>query len=555
MIADTVFLLIIGAFFSCFKSGIKTDKVLSCLIFLFTAALLSRFLMQNETADEQIFSFIWNSSPSGNIMFDIVSNTYNCKFIQPFFILTVLTLGYNVIFRNEERRCAFAAVTLFNLAALITMFTSNNLVQLLSGLFLIDILALLLIHDVENSKCYATFNLVADMVLFTVLAVVNCQLESLDMRQILKYDRIGFHKDFVAIAGFFAVCIKFGLIPFHGGIQPLKEIRFHRLQNVLFLSSPAAALILLLKFNMLWQTSIYFKPMLHYICLLSIAWTSLFFWAAENLKLKIIYQQILFWALLVILLEKNNFVWNEFFSCLLIGQYLITSLLYYAYYQTNRNVSLLRIKNCKLPNWQLKCAVCFSCLALLFCEINCIYPLLKEQSALFGWLIIYVFALLQLLHQYTFGKSEDMQKNKHSTQIWYWVLTIAAVAYIAGSLQITLSLFDSAVFCGAALLLFLPLPNFMNKIYSSQFVQDTDFFGTFYNYFIVKPLQWSGRVLAVIIDRMIIEKTVIGISVFLLNGAIRLFRNMHYNRAWGGIAMLMLLTILWIYAYFAGGTD
>ena len=74
----------------------------------------------------------------------------------------------------------------------------------------------------------------------------------------------------------------------------------------------------------------------------------------------------------------------------------------------------------------------------------------------------------------------------------------------------------------------------MNKIYSSQFVQDTDFFGTFYNYFIVKPLQWSGRVLAVIIDRMIIEKTVIGISVFLLNGAIRLFRNMHYNRAWGG---------------------
>ena len=85
MIADTVYLLIIGAFFSCFKSGIKTDKVLSCLIFLFAAALLSRFLMQNETADEQIFSFIWNSSPSGNIMFDIVSNTYNCKFIQPFF--------------------------------------------------------------------------------------------------------------------------------------------------------------------------------------------------------------------------------------------------------------------------------------------------------------------------------------------------------------------------------------------------------------------------------------------------------------------------------------
>lgn len=555
MIADTVFLLIIVAFFSCFKSGIKTDKVLSCLIFLFTAFLLGRFFLQSDIAAEQFFSFIWNSSPSGNIMFDIVSNTYNCKFILPFFGLTVLALGYNVIFRNEERRCAFDSVVLFNLAALITMFTSNNLVQLLSGLFLVDVLALLLIHDVENSKCYATFNLIADMILFTVLAVVNCQLESLDMRQILKYDRIGFHKDFVAIAGFFAVCIKFGLIPFQGGIQPLKEIRFHRLQNVLFLSSPAAALILLLKFSLLWQTSIYFKPMLHYICLLSAGWAALCFLLAENLKLKVIYQQILFWALLVFLLDKNGFIWNESFSWLLICQYLATSLLYYVYYQTNRNVSLLKIKNCRLPNWKLKCVAGFGCLTLLLCEINYVYPQIKEQYCLLGWLVIYIIALLQLWHFYIIGKNGETQKNRHSAKMWYWVLTAAAVVYAVFNSQIIFNSFNIMVFIGIVLLLLLPIPGFVYGVYSCKFVQDTDFFGVFYNYFIVKPLQWVGRVLAVIIDRMIIEKTVVGISVFLLNGAIRLFRNMHYNRVWGGIVMLLLLTALWIYAYFAGGTN
>ena len=67
------------------------------------------------------------------------------------------------------------------------MITSNNLVQLLSGLFVVDIMALLIIKDVEKSKYYATFNLIADMMLFTVLAVVNCQLESLDLRQIIEF--------------------------------------------------------------------------------------------------------------------------------------------------------------------------------------------------------------------------------------------------------------------------------------------------------------------------------------------------------------------------------
>ena len=162
-------------------------------------------------------------------------------------------------------------------------------------------MALLIIKDVEKSKYYATFNLIADMMLFTVLAVVNCQLESLDLRQIIEYNKIGFHQDFVALVGLSAVFIKFGSVPFHGSMLRLKDIRYHRLQNVLFLTSPASALILLQKFYPLWQSSLYFLPVLQAGCVLGLVWGLVLFAMGESLKLKTIYWQMFYNTILVLL--------------------------------------------------------------------------------------------------------------------------------------------------------------------------------------------------------------------------------------------------------------
>ena len=156
MIADTTFLLIIIAVLSSLKVGVKSDKFISWLIFLFVTGIFVYFLKHSHVTETTVFSFVWNSSPSGNIMVDIVSNSYNCQLIFPFFLMTLMAIGYNNVFRYEERRGLFDAVMLFNLTALIMMITSNNLVQLLSGLFVVDIMALLIIKDVEKSKYYAT---------------------------------------------------------------------------------------------------------------------------------------------------------------------------------------------------------------------------------------------------------------------------------------------------------------------------------------------------------------------------------------------------------------
>ena len=71
MIADTAFLLIIIALFSGLKIGVKADKILSCLVFLFIFVVLAIFFQHRNVLEEQVFATVWNSSPSGNIMLDL----------------------------------------------------------------------------------------------------------------------------------------------------------------------------------------------------------------------------------------------------------------------------------------------------------------------------------------------------------------------------------------------------------------------------------------------------------------------------------------------------
>lgn len=160
---------------------------------------------------ESSFSFLWNSSPGGDINIDIVSNIYNYHLILPFFMITLTALLQNLLFRYEERRSFYGAVLIFNLVTLITMITGNNFVQLLCAIFVADILILFLVKDMEAYKRYILLNISADMIIFTIMAIINCKVDSLNIHEILRYKQTGHHLDFIAIAGLTAVFMKIGL--------------------------------------------------------------------------------------------------------------------------------------------------------------------------------------------------------------------------------------------------------------------------------------------------------------------------------------------------------
>ena len=108
------------------------------------------------------------------------------------------------------------------------------------------------------------------------------------------------------------------------------------------------------------------------------------------------------------------------------------------------------------------------------------------------------------------------------------------------------------VFIGVAFLPILPL---IYRLYRNEKLQQSDFGEAAYKSLLVEPMDFSGRVLAVIIDRMLVEKWIVGFLSWCLQTAIRLFRNIHYNRFWGILLIFIMLVGLLAVSFYAGRSN
>ena len=544
MIALTTFLLLILGIFSSIRVSVKTDKWLSFIVFLLFCVIFGQFSYNIINSAQDVFSFIWNKSPGGDIQIDIISNPYNYGFVLPFFIITLLSLALNLLFRYEERRNIYEAGLIFNLAALITMITSNNFVQLLFALFIVDILALLLVHDIEAYRRYILLNISADLMIFTVLAIINSRVASLDIREILQYKQIGLHIDFIAIIGLTAIFMKFGFFIFHIGLLGLRNIRLHRLQNILFLSAPVCALILLTKFHVLLSGSAYFNTYLHLVYCLSLGGGFVGSLCSQNYKQRIIYWQMMFWALFVELLRFNGFIWNLSLTFLLLQTYILNIALYLIYYYTGRHYHQTDLSKINLVNQSAMLSALMLILLMVVAITGVLTELYNKGNRYYIWTyaILYILSLSATLKSIFFvQKKASYARSPHlAPHYLVWILvgcSAAIVLYPTPINAVTIWAF------GAAFILlnrYNPLWHIAHIGYICRFEQN-DRIGLIYKYGVIKPLRLSGRVLWLLIDRFLTEKIIIGGSIKTAQIGLRFFRKIHSNRILGGTIIIVLL--------------
>lgn len=544
MIALTTFLLLILGIFSSIRVSVKTDKWLSFIVFLLFCVIFGQFSYNIINSAQDVFSFIWNKSPGGDIQIDIISNPYNYGFVLPFFIITLLSLALNLLFRYEERRNIYEAGLIFNLAALITMITSNNFVQLLFALFIVDILALLLVHDIEAYRRYILLNISADLMIFTVLAIINSRVASLDIREILQYKQIGLHIDFIAIIGLTAIFMKFGFFIFHIGLLGLRNIRLHRLQNILFLSAPVCALILLTKFHVLLSGSTYFNTYLHLVCCLSLGGGFIGSLCSQNYKQRIIYWQMMFWALFVELLRFNGFIWNLSLTFLLLQTYILNIALYLIYYYTGRHYHQTDLSKINLVNQSAMLSALMLILLMVVAITGVLTELYNKGNRYYIWTyaILYILSLSATLKSIFFvkKKASDARSPHLAPHYLVWILlgcSAAIVLYPTPINAVTIWGF------GAAFILlnrYNPIWRIAHIGYICRFEQN-DRIGLIYKYGVIKPLRLSGRVLWLLIDRFLTEKIIIGGSIKTAQIGLRFFRKIHSNRILGGTIIIVLL--------------
>ena len=555
MIAYTVLLLFCIGIFSSIKVGVKVDKVLAFVTFASLFLVFANFCDGMLDAAEHSFSFMWNTSSGRNLKFEIISNPYNYALVMPCFLITLLGCLHSVLFRAEERKSAYSSLLILNLTALIILITSNNFVQLISALFIVDILALFMIKDIKAAQPYMLLNMVADMVLFSVLALINSRVDSLDIKEILRYRQIGFHADFAALAGLTAIFTKLGFAVFQVGNMALKDIRFHRMQNVLLLSSPMAALILLLKFNMLWRISDYFNIYADIACYVTLVWAFIGSITVNNFQAKVIYWQTAFWALMVELLRFYGFAWIPNFTYLLIEMYVFISALYLLYFYNNRCRNVSQMMRLRLTHKKRLASVAFVLLLTAAAMANTLTQMYNQENYRCIWLFAGLFSVstATVIGQVFFYQGKRYSGVQHDISFkWGVFLELIALCccllYRAQWKNPALWAVP-AVF---ALLCACPLLWKTAYFYKVRYWQRGDVLNRIY-LVIIKSFRLCGRVFWLLIDRLFLDKVILGTAVGASHVCLRTFRKIHTKPLFGGVVIVLaMIGLLW-YSYLAGG--
>lgn len=547
MLTNTVTSLLIIAIISLLRFRKKFDNILIPAIIFAISFIFYRFLLEWKNGSEYITTLIWDSSRSGDIKIDILSNSANYLLILPFFTITIIALINNLFFRFEDKKRNFSALLILNLLSFIMLIAGNNLIQIITFVFVIDILSQLFIKDIYASRRYSIYNLIADMGLFLIMAMLKGKLNTLDVGSIAHYYENGRHRDFIMFVLMISLFIKFGFFLFQSYMLDLKSTKFHRLVLIPCLSTPMVALILLLKFYPLLVVSPSFDICLNIVVCSTMIWGTIGMIVVNNLKEKTVYFNMLIISMLAKLLQSSDFVWNISMSIMLIQNFGFNLCLYYIHYFSGRKNSLSTITNVNKLAIKTLIVVYILISGTFFTELNSV---INEANS--RW--IYTFFVLFILSwSHVFAQilsfDDNQEKNKFD---FYPFLILCIYVFISSYLLIQTQNWDILTVFAVifTIMLFVyPLKNiFENKKLNFR-LQKIDFFAHIYDIIVVNPIKIMGRWLTVLFDFMFIEKTVTAMCSSLNSFTIRIFRKVsrHVVLYYLVNLLLAILVVLWCF--------
>ena len=319
MLANLFFYMLILGLFFLLPSAERYKNTSSAIFVVALSCLFFYFWTGYAEQTEGNFAFFWMRTQRYHIEIDINSLLKNYMRLLPVFAMSLFMAIYSIFVPKEEKDRNFYACIVFNLANMVLLVSSKNLVQLITCVCLADIISQAMIHNFGASKKYIFYSLLADFGLFMIFAIVQGKLKSFNLDIVGTYKKIGRHKDFVAIATLLFVFAKMGLFMFQSALLDLKNIKTYRLISVISFSGVLASFFVLIKIYPLLQSSSYSEPMLLFIIASSAVWGFLNGIIMGGANRQIIYFNMLLYSFALYLFMKKGVYVNELTCLLLLG--------------------------------------------------------------------------------------------------------------------------------------------------------------------------------------------------------------------------------------------
>ncbi|MBR5154850.1 MAG: hypothetical protein IKW58_03905 [Alphaproteobacteria bacterium] len=526
MVINTLLCLTFVSIAGFINRGVRWDKIIAWIMFFISIFLLYNYIEQIINGVKQGFSFVWNESKSGVLTIDFFPSPTSNQFLVPLFGISILAIFNNNIFRYEERKAVFNSLILINFVSLSLLICAQNYVQLITAIFVSDIVGYVLLKDVDSSRHYVIYNFFADTCLFMVLSMVSGIINSLDISKLFTYEQIGRHKDFVGLVTSVALFIKIGVFSFHGYLLELSRARFQRMSTVSVLFSPLSGILLLVKLHNLLTVSDLFLPLYKVLSIFTFFTGTVFFVLKNNIRQKMVYFNMAFLGIILILLGENDFSWGVLLSSLYIILYLYNVMFFKLYLYQNRQDNVSDMINAK----EINTDIMFVILLLLAILTNLFVSIMYNvSSSLGGMLSFYLSIILSLSlaivlnHIYTSPKARRLDYlNKNSNRVWSFIfnaLIIVLASYHFKAYNVANFIFLSIFF----IIVWIPYIGATRRFYNNKFLQESSIANQIYYYILAVPLMYISRMLWLMVDTVFSEKIVenitarfnkIGISIF-----------------------------------------
>lgn len=532
MIANLFFCLIASGFVAGAAARSRYERLWSFLLLAFLAFSGFYFWENWQQGITGNFAFHWIDASLMQVNINLASNTDTYRLTAPLFLLAGISVFYNTFYPAETEKLRLNGLLLLNLAALILLICAQNFMQLLTAVCIADVLCLFMINDIEGKRRYIFYNLLADMGLFTLFALIWKQTGSVDLAALSGYRRLGQYPELSVCLILFCAFIKSGMFLFQGGFLSLSGLSFNRIFSISYGATPLVGILLLIKTYPLLADVSYASATLQLFGTLTLLWG--FFGAVviDNLKDKALYFNLMFYALMIGLLSLGLKPIMQILPELLILGYMLNLLWMMVAVSASNEIFVSNMGSFARP---LK-AVFSLALLLILGLIQFLWksaPLAEIWIYAFGAVIL--MACAHILYQIFLGKTnadEHVWAFLKNPPLLYLLPYAAAAAFVIWKND-CYDWMVGGIYALFLVVLFLGPLRSLGRLYEAETLQEADWFDDIYETLLVAPVKILGRILWLTIDFLIIERTIVSSLSGATTLLVRLLEKMHTG-TWTG---------------------
>lgn len=468
---------------------------------------------------DKSMTYQWLSYQELQAKFIITSDILLGKSLSILLPLTLVMLYLNLIDKREEYQLNTGNIMLLCLASFIMLFSSQDFIQLMAGSCCFSILGFYLINENSAKNKFIFYNFVAEMAIFTALAVVFSRTGNVKLSSLQDFVHNGWHKDLVSLLLLVGILMKSGMFLFQNQLLDLQKLSFNRMLYGSLFVAPLSGLVLYVKLYPLFLISQYTMPVMYGIlfCTTGLSLIGMLF--QDNIKAKILYFNMLFFAFALFELGENpdNFITQiipTLPSVFLVGWGLMLASI-----SASDEVYISQMGGFgKSLRWNLVLT-----LMTVIIFIGSVLEL-GDSWPLRLYMGISLFALAAILHAVYLGQENADDKVMALLHNVKGLYSLPILVGFGISLYI-LEIWSQPLFWGYVLgfvVLWILLPQkLVNMFAENESLQETDWQGAMYRLSIVSPLKLLGRILWLAVDFVVIERSIIG----TLSGGMEMLEN------------------------------